>query len=533
MRVTMLFVACALLPLGGLAWLTLDRTARELDAQARARLHYDAKAAAMAGLDRLDLFERRLRGLTVLGDAATPANVQDLFGDRAQHIGVLGEDGRLRVLRGAPHPPALDPEHARHLTEAGSLIVRIRASDGSFQRWMWVSAAGPRLRAAVALLDQAFLWGLEDTETRPSSTSMCVFEPGAIIGCTPDVPDVLARTAAALPRSGDAVLRDDAGTPVLARTWTMPLRHDYLTGPWTVVMFQPQADARAPLARFAYDFWMVLSFSVLAVTLLSIGRVRRNLEPLERLVAATGRLAHRQFDTAVAIHTGDEFEALGDAVNHLARELKAQFDQLEAFNLGTLEALARAIDAKSRWTAGHSERVAALAVLIGREMALPSARLDDLRRGGLVHDIGKLATPSSVLNQPKPLTPAERRLIEEHPMAGVRILEPIQAYAPLLPMVGEHHERWDGSGYPRGLRGEQIDPLARILALADTFDAIRSDRPYRAGAPLTETVATIRSLGPRHFAPDVLRAFESLVAAGALEQTTGPEDRDARHAIVP
>lgn len=532
MRVTLLFVACALVPLGGLAWLTLDRTTHELDAQARARLHHDAKTAAMTGLERIDLFERRLRGLTVLGDAATPANVQDLFGDRALHIGVLSDDGRLRALRGAPSPPALDEGHARHLAEAGSLIVRAPAPDGSPRHWMWVSAAGPRLRAAVALLDQSFIWGLDDAGARPSSTSMCVLEPGAIIGCTPDVPDAVARAAAGLPPNGDAMLRDDAGAPVLARTWTMSMRHGYLTAPWTVAMFQRQADARAPLARFVYDFWMVLAFSALAVTLLSIGRVRRNLEPLDRLVAATDRLAHRQFDTAVAIDTGDEFEALGDAVNHLARELKTQFEQLEAFNLGTLEALARAIDAKSRWTAGHSERVAALAVLIGREMGLSPARLDDLRRGGLVHDIGKLAVPSSVLNQRKPLTPAERRLIEEHPMQGVRILEPIQAYAQLLPMVGEHHERWDGSGYPRGLRGEDIDPLARILALVDTFDAIRSDRPYRAGAPLADTIATIRSLGTRHFAPDVLRAFESLVAAGVFDQTTGLESRDTRHATA-
>lgn len=519
----MLFVACALVPLGGLAWLTLDRTTRELDAQARARLHHDAKTSAMAGFERIDLFERRLRGLTVLGDAATPANVQDLFGDRALHIGVLGDDGQLRALRGTPSPPALDEERARHLAEAGSLIVRAPAPDGSLQHWMWVSAAGPRLRAAVALLDKDFIWGLDDLEARPSSTSMCVFERGATIGCTPTVPDVVARAAATLPRSGEAVLQDDAGMPVMARAWTMPLRHGYLAGPWTVVMFQPRAEARAPLARFAHDFWMVLAFSVLAVTLLSIGRVRRNLQPLDHLLAATDRLAHRQFDTAVAIHTGDEFETLGHAVNQLARDLKTQFEQLEAFNLGTLEALARAIDAKSRWTAGHSQRVATLAVLLGRQMGLSPGRLDDLRRGGLVHDIGKLATPSSVLNQRKPLTPAERRLIEEHPLQGVRILEPIQAYAPLLPMVGEHHERWDGSGYPRGLRGEEIDPLARVLALADTFDAIRSDRPYRAGAPLAETVATIRALGSRHFAPEVLGAFESLVAEGLLDETSDAE----------
>ena len=516
----MLFVACALVPLAGLAGLTFDRTTRELDAQARTRLHRDAKVTAMAGLERIDLFDRRLRGIAVLGEAATPANVQDLFGDHALHIGVLGDDGHLRVLRGTPAPPALDEAQAHHLAQAGSLIVRTTTPGGSLQHWMWVSAAGSRLQAAVGLIDQSAVWGLDDGDTRLSSSAMCALELHAILGCTPDVSPTLANQALSLSGNADVMLRDDAGEPVLARTWTMPLRHAYLTAPWTVVMFQARSDARAPIARFAYDFWMVLAFSALAVTLLSIGRVRRNLRPLDDLIAATDRLARRELDTTVSIATGDEFEVLGDAVNHLARELKTRFEQLEAFNFGTLEALARAIDAKSPWTAGHSERVAALAVLIGRQMKLSAERLDDLRRGGLVHDIGKLATPSSVLNQRNPLTPDERRLIEEHPMKGVSILEPIQAYAPLLPMVGQHHERWNGSGYPRALRGEAIDPLARILALADTFDAIRSDRPYRAGASFLDTVATIRSLGGQHFAPEVLRAFESLVAAGVLEHET-------------
>jgi putative nucleotidyltransferase with HDIG domain len=514
MRVAMLFVACALLPLGGLAWLTLDRTTRELDAQARTRRHREAKAAAMAGLERLDVLERRLRGVAVLGDAVSPANIQELFGDHALDIGVLGDDGRLRAVHGAPAPPALDEQRARHLAQAGSLIVRASRTDAPAEHWMWVAANGPRIKAAVARVDQRAVWHLDDADPR---SPMCVLEPRAIIGCTPDVPATLGRDALALPGNADAVLKDVAGDAVLARTWTIPLRHGYLTGPWIVVVFQSQAEARAPLATFVYDFWMVLLFSMLVVTLLSIGRVRRNLQPLDHLVAATNRLAHRQFDTEVTITTGDEFQVLGDAVNHLARELKTQFEQLEAFNFGTLEALARAIDAKSPWTAGHSERVAGLAVLIGREMGLSSERLDDLRRGGLVHDIGKLATPSSVLNQRNPLTAEERRVIEGHPMQGVRILQPIQAYAPLLPLVGQHHERRDGSGYPCGLRGEQIDPLARILAVADTFDAIRSDRPYRAGASLADTVAIIRSLGAQHFDSDVLRAFESLVASEALE----------------
>jgi putative nucleotidyltransferase with HDIG domain len=531
MRVAMLFVACALFPLGGLAWLTLDRTTRELDAQARSRLHREAKAAAMAVLQRLDVFDRRLRGVAVLGDAVTPANIQDLFGDQALDIGVLGDDGLLRAIRGAPMAPALDQERARHLAQAGSLIVRTSRADGAPEHWMWVAAAGPRIQAAVARLDQSAVWGLADSDTRPSSSPMCVLESNALIGCTPDVPVTLARRALKLSGNADATLTDDAGDAVLARTWTIPLRHGYLTGPWTVVMFQPQAEARAPLANFAYDFWMVVVFSGLAVTLLSIGRVRRSLQPLDHLVAATDRLARRQFETKVKIATGDEFEVLGDAVNRLARELKTQFEQLEAFNFGTLEALARAIDAKSPWTAGHSERVAELAVLIGREMGLTDERLHDLRRGGLVHDIGKLATPSSVLNQRNPLTAEERRVIEEHPMQGVRILEPIEAYAPLLPMVGEHHERWDGSGYPRGLRAEEIDPLARILAVADTFDAIRSDRPYRAGASLADTVAIIRS-GAHHFDPDVLRAFESLVASSGLEPSAPSNPATDRHALV-
>ena len=139
MRVAMLFVACTLPPLGGLAWLTFDRTTRELDAQARARLHHDAKAAAMAGIERLDLFDRRLRGVAVLGDAVTPANIQDLFGDHALDIGILNDDGSIRAVRGAPNPPSLDEQRARHLAQAGSLIVRTSRPGAPLQHWMWVA----------------------------------------------------------------------------------------------------------------------------------------------------------------------------------------------------------------------------------------------------------------------------------------------------------------------------------------------------------------------------------------------------------
>jgi putative nucleotidyltransferase with HDIG domain len=182
-------------------------------------------------------------------------------------------------------------------------------------------------------------------------------------------------------------------------------------------------------------------------------------------------------------------------------------EELADLNWGTLTALARAIDAKSPWTAGHSERVTNLALRIARAMGLSQPELDTLHRGGLLHDIGKIGTPPEILDKPGRLTPDEANTMRLHVRIGARILEPIAAYAGVIPIVLQHHEWFDGTGYPDGLAGEAISLGARIFAVADCFDALVSDRPYRPGMEPERVVEIIRQGAGRQFDPRVVQAF--------------------------
>jgi putative nucleotidyltransferase with HDIG domain len=182
-------------------------------------------------------------------------------------------------------------------------------------------------------------------------------------------------------------------------------------------------------------------------------------------------------------------------------------EELKALTWGTLEAFARAIDAKSPWTAGHSERVTEMSLRIARQMGRSQSELEVLHRGALLHDIGKLGISMKVLDKPGRLDEDEVQHVMTHPTIGGRILEPISAFADILPIVTQHHEKYDGSGYPDRLAGEQIDINARILAVADTYDAMTSDRPYRKGFEHAKAVGLILEESGKQFDPHVLRAF--------------------------
>jgi len=196
-------------------------------------------------------------------------------------------------------------------------------------------------------------------------------------------------------------------------------------------------------------------------------------------------------------------------------QLKITLEALEQLDLGTLTALARAIDAKSAWTAGHSERVTNLALKLGRAMGLPAESLELIHRGGLLHDIGKIGTPLTVLDKPGKLEPEEMQIMRDHVNIGVRILEPIPCLREALPIVAQHHEWLDGSGYPAGLAGENICMLARVLAVADCYDAMVSDRPYRKGLPQQQALEILRQRSGTQFDPAVIEVFMRLTDPGS------------------
>lgn len=182
-------------------------------------------------------------------------------------------------------------------------------------------------------------------------------------------------------------------------------------------------------------------------------------------------------------------------------------DELDALNVGALTALARTIDAKSPWTAGHSERVTRTSLRVARKLGLGEEELEVINRGGLLHDIGKIGIPAEILDKPAALNEAEMQVMRDHVTVGARILEPIAAYADVIPIVLRHHERYDGSGYPDGVAGEEIEFHARVLAAGDVYDALTSHRPYRSGMRHADAVAWIVEQSGSHFDPEVVKAF--------------------------
>jgi HD-GYP domain-containing protein (c-di-GMP phosphodiesterase class II) len=213
--------------------------------------------------------------------------------------------------------------------------------------------------------------------------------------------------------------------------------------------------------------------------------------------------------------TKDDLELLRSIADSaaLAIENARLFADLAASYDSTLEALAAALDLRDRETEGHSRRVVAYTARLARERGLREAEITEICRGALIHDIGKIGVPDAILLKPGALTPAERRLIEKHPQEGFEMLLGVPYLKDEIQIVLAHQERWDGSGYPFGLRGETIPLGARLFAVADTFDALTSDRPYRQGRPMAEAREIIATEAGVKFDPDVVAAFLSVPLA--------------------
>lgn len=216
--------------------------------------------------------------------------------------------------------------------------------------------------------------------------------------------------------------------------------------------------------------------------------------------------------------TSRELDQLTDTFNSLLKTVATAEAEAEATYLGAVRALAAALDARDPYTAGHSERVSRFAMAIGEEMKLDADSRETLRLGALLHDIGKIGVPDEVLRKADALTAAEFESIKAHPSAGARILRSIPFLAPHIPIVELHHERPDGLGYPYGLRGDEIPLAARIVHVADAFDAMTSARAYRSGRIPVEAIAELRRcVGTDFDGPSVdalIAALPRMVAAG-------------------
>jgi putative nucleotidyltransferase with HDIG domain len=195
-----------------------------------------------------------------------------------------------------------------------------------------------------------------------------------------------------------------------------------------------------------------------------------------------------------------------------SRELLESYRRLQASSLEAIASLNATVDAKDPYTAGHSARVQEIALAVAEELGLPRDRLDAVRYGGLFHDIGKIAVPDAILTKGGPLTAAEYEVVKRHPVDGADIVGKLGALSASVELIRHHHERWDGDGYPDRLAGDEIPPEACVIGLADAWDAMTTDRPYREALTLEEAAAEVRRGRGTQFAPQVVDAFFAALA---------------------
>jgi ribonuclease P protein subunit RPR2 len=224
------------------------------------------------------------------------------------------------------------------------------------------------------------------------------------------------------------------------------------------------------------------------------------------------RLWSRKLEQADAAHSqllryADDLRTTFSAERRRAEELREALDAVELAYTATVRALASAVEAKDAYTGGHLARVTAYGTEACRALGGDLAATPGLEYAFLLHDLGKIGVPDAVLNKAGPLTDEEWALMREHPAIGLRILEGVPHMDVVRAVVYSHHERWDGAGYPEGLKDEQIPPAARVFAAVDAFDAITTDRPYRAAVSLEEALHRLREASGTQFAPDAVDAI--------------------------
>jgi HD-GYP domain-containing protein (c-di-GMP phosphodiesterase class II) len=290
-----------------------------------------------------------------------------------------------------------------------------------------------------------------------------------------------------------------------------------------VVAMQDENKALASVAEMRRQTWMIsLAFALVALIIGSV-LARRLTFPLSKLVAAAERIAAGDLTWRVETKNISEIATLGATFNlmsdkleeHIASLAKAAEENRELF-VGTVKALAAAIDGKDKYTRGHSERVSRFSVAIGQQMKLGADELETLRISSLLHDVGKIAIDDAILKKPSALTDAEFEIMKTHPQRGYKIMAHIPAMKEFLPGMYMHHEMVNGEGYPQGLRGDEIPLQAKIISVADTFDAMTTDRPYQKGMDLEVALNRIKTFVGTRYDGKVVEALVQACASGQI-----------------
>lgn len=263
--------------------------------------------------------------------------------------------------------------------------------------------------------------------------------------------------------------------------------------------------------------WQIFLLVVAAnflIILVGINLANQITRPLLQLVQASVRVREGDLNVNIPAQSNDEISVLTESFNAMVASLNRSQRELVRTYDDTLEGWAKALELRDKETEGHSERVTSLTLRLAEALGIQGEALVNIRRGALLHDIGKMGTPDAILHKEGPLTEEERRIIERHPQDAYNMLNRIGYLESALEIPYCHHEKWNGTGYPRGLKGSQIPLSARIFSVVDVWDALTNDRPYRKAMPRADVFQLLRNERGQHFDPRVVDEFIRMMESG-------------------
>jgi HD-GYP domain-containing protein (c-di-GMP phosphodiesterase class II) len=292
---------------------------------------------------------------------------------------------------------------------------------------------------------------------------------------------------------------------------------------WAVIVQKPRREAY----RGVYEMQRTARLLAVLAVFLSIGvsifAARRITNPLQVLTQSSRALARGDFSQRVRLWSRTEIGELAQTFNTMSEELerfvedlKRAADENRALFMGSIQMLAGAVDEKDPYTRGHSDRVTRYSLLIAKEMKLPTPFLETLQISAQLHDVGKIGIEDHILKKPGALTEEEFEVMKTHTTKGANILRPVTQLAEMLPGIELHHEALDGRGYPYGLKGDQIPLLARVIAVADTFDALTTNRPYQQAHTPEQALQIIKNLAGKRLDPDAVNALLAVYERGEI-----------------
>jgi len=472
-------------------------------AQLRAAIDTQGVAPALAADDTASL----TRLLHPIQANAAPAQLT---------IRVLDATGKEVLTLAAPGaPPQLHPLEDLSVVHAvltgqtdtqGDKYVFPRAEPaGTMLYWIGPVRSDPRTVVGAVLVGESLV-EIGDSIRDSRASELVFYDPsgGVLLSSLNGVP---ALTPSVLAQLGQGPVRisqviDHHPYQFLIGNWR--LRSSSI-GYLAAVLRADAVEASVAEIRLL----MVLVFAAAALMILIFGTLvaRRITRPVEHLVRSTAAVSAGDLSHRAPVESNDEIGSLAESFNAMAASLEQKTMELEESYFASIESLARAIDARDPSTFGHSTRVAAISLEVAQAIGLDAENQKTLRRAALLHDIGKIGIEDSVLHKPGPLTDEERDAMKQHPLIGHKMLSGLHFLEPSLVAVRHHHERWDGKGFPDGLRGDAIPAHIRVLTVADALDAMTSDRPYRAGLAFEEALAEIQKRAGTQFEPAAVEAL--------------------------